>query len=311
MTKAIALLVFIWSICSQYSASTGEAPSLADEVKAFAGKRYWEDEEIAMCESAVYLLNEFCYAYVHNYQSLKIEVLERDPIIVIFRDFISKAQLSDLLVDIRKTNFTPTEIIVHEKQAPPDDNYRVTNGSWFDHEETRSFSAIFRTAKAMIPSINFDMSEQWQVLSYQRGGHFAPHSDTYGKDYVGTDDMRIQDQKHGIRFATFLLLLQRAQRGGGTVFPLLDFTVHPSPGDVLFWTSIDGDGRMTEGTIHGGCPVWEGEKLALVLWIRAKNQDLLASSLPNGSLDVKKLVRPRREFMGMTRIAGESLSSPL
>ncbi|KAK5966214.1 Fe2OG dioxygenase domain-containing protein, partial [Trichostrongylus colubriformis] len=88
----------------------------------------------------------------------------------------------------------------------------------------------------------------------------------------------------------------------GTVFPKLNVSVKPSAGDAVFWTNMDATESKAINSIHGGCAVWEGEKLAATLWIRSRHQQLLHAPLRSGRFDIEKLIHPRLEYMGVTRV---------
>lgn len=42
-------------------------------------------------------------------------------------------------------------------------NDRLANGTFISHEGTAAISKVFKKAKAMIPFVNFEYSEDWQV----------------------------------------------------------------------------------------------------------------------------------------------------
>ncbi|PIO75265.1 oxidoreductase, 2OG-Fe(II) oxygenase family protein [Teladorsagia circumcincta] len=161
-----------------------------------------------------------------------------------------------------------------------------------EHEETIAVAKMFSRVKAMLPSVNFGISEPWEVLSYKPEGHYALHYDYL--NYSSPEEWDSWRRDYGDRFATFLLMLQPATKGG------VGATVMPSSGDALFWTNMKASQEIDLDSLHGGCAVWEGEKIAAVLWIRANGQDLLRSTDQNGRMDIRKLIRPRVEYFGMT-----------
>ncbi len=61
--------------------------------------------------------------------------------------------------------------------------------------------------------------------------------------------------------------------GGATVFPLLNFSYALNPGEALLWVNSRPDGSMEKSTVHGGCPVADGEKSISVIWIRERHQE--------------------------------------
>uniref|UniRef100_A0A7I4YS00 Fe2OG dioxygenase domain-containing protein n=1 Tax=Haemonchus contortus TaxID=6289 RepID=A0A7I4YS00_HAECO len=277
---------------------------VADAMTPFLGDEYWHQDDLDLCETPG-RLNEslFCYTNIYNYQKLDVEVLSEDPILIIYRNFAPATFVADFLADARRRQFDNQLVVDHEKQEP--DSFKTSpsrrvNGTWFEHEETSGVAKMFRRVQTMLPFVNLMYSEQWQVLSYVPGGHYAPHYDLL--NYASAEQLDAYTKVNGDRFATFLLMLQPATQGGGTVFPYLGITVMPSPGDAVFWTNMNVSREKEFNSLHGGCAIWEGEKIASTLWIRAKDQDLLQSPLQNGKLDIRKLIRPRLEYMGVTPI---------
>ncbi|VDO76214.1 unnamed protein product [Heligmosomoides polygyrus] len=138
------------------------------------------------------------------------------------------------------------------------------------------------------------------ILSYHPGGHYAPHWDYLF--FKSEEQKDVLSKEMGNRFATFLFSLQSASKGGGTVFPEVGITVMPTPGDAVFFTNMHPDESLDKNSLHGACVVREGVKIAMVLWIRSKDQDLLRSPLRSGRFDINKLIRPNLYFLGKTPI---------
>ncbi|KAK6018977.1 oxidoreductase, 2OG-Fe(II) oxygenase family protein [Ostertagia ostertagi] len=265
----------------------------------FVGKEHWNEEELDLCETLGQLNESLsCYSSIINYQRIDVEVLSEDPILVVFRKFASDNYVAGFLADAKKKKYHTAEII-HPNGTYSKQTVRRAREAAFEHEETIGVAKVFRRVKAMLPSVNFEISEPWAILSYRPGGHYALHYDYL--DYSSPEEWDSWRRDYGDRFATFLLMLQPATKGGGTVFPSLGTTVMPSSGDALLWTNMNANEEVNLDSLHGGCAVWEGEKIAAVLWIRANGQDLLRSSYRNGRLDIGKLIRPRVEYFGMTR----------
>ncbi|KAK6059209.1 oxidoreductase, 2OG-Fe(II) oxygenase family protein, partial [Cooperia oncophora] len=138
-------------------------------------------------------------------------------------------------------------VVDNEKDKPgsvKEISAREANGTWLSHEETSEVAKMFRRVKAMLPSINFESSEKWQILSYYPGGHYAPHFDYI--TYTSPKQWSYWMKNYGQRMATFLLMLQPATKGGGTLFPKLRATVMPSRGDAIFWANMNATGGKVE-----------------------------------------------------------------
>ncbi|VDL82532.1 unnamed protein product [Nippostrongylus brasiliensis] len=175
---------------------------------------------------------------------------------------------------------------------------RVTNGTQVSDEYTPALRKAYRMSQSALPFVNFTSSEGWQILSYLPGGHYADHYDYIEPGGEGYDDGWLST--HQNRFATFLLVLQNAKVGGGTVFPQLETTVKANPGDAVFWLNMDAQQELVSSTIYS-CVVREGEKIVVVQWIRALDQDILKSASSGGMFDIEKLTSPDRYFYGKCR----------
>ncbi|KAK5983350.1 Proline HYdroxylase [Trichostrongylus colubriformis] len=272
---------------------------------SFVGEEHWKAKNLDLCENMGQLNDSLsCYSHIINYQWLNVEVLSEDPILIIYRDFASEKFVTDFLADARQRHLKSQEVVDRDKMeagSRKTSSSRIANGTWMAHEETIAVAKMFKRAKMMLPAIDFQDGENWQILSYFPGGHYAPHYDYL--DYKSPEQWDQWYKNSGDRFATFFLMLQPAIRGGGTVFPKLNVSVKASAGDAVFWTNMDATERKAIKSIHGGCTVWEGEKLAATLWIRSRHQQLLHAPLQSGRFDIEKLIHPRLEYMGVTRVS--------
>ena len=70
--------------------------------------------------------------------------------------------------------------------------------------------------------------------------------------------------------ATLLLYCAVADKGGATTFAAANTAVAPKALDAVFFSYYDSaTGLMDTGhTVHSGCPVLEGEKWVMTLWMR-------------------------------------------
>ncbi|VDO76212.1 unnamed protein product [Heligmosomoides polygyrus] len=265
---------------------------------SFDGEEHWTADELDQCEmhGTEYSPN-LCYAHMINYQRLNVEVLFEDPILVVFRNFASQKDVAQFLLDAKKEELSLQEVVEMNETSTTYfvSNDRLANGTFISHEGTAAISKVFKKAKAMIPFVNFEYSEDWQILSYLPGGHYRPHHDYF--EYESETPLDDYTKIHGNRFATFLLVLQNAEKGGGTVFPYLRQTVLASPGDVIFWTNMRSNKELDKNSYHGACVVRKGEKVAAVLWVREKFQDLLLYPHNAGGFDFDKLINPRLKLL--------------
>jgi len=173
----------------------------------------------------------------------------------------------------------------------------------------RSDSIITRIENrlANISMLPVSHQEDMQVLRYEPGQHYLPHSGTFVEDVshiiVSHEPSRVfladffstpveKSEANGLqRIATILMYLNGYGvdfEGGETVFPLVgespeqatwdnvsrctkgNLAVRPNKGDaVLFW-SLKPDGSEDPGSTHGSCDVTTGVKFSAPIWIRQR-----------------------------------------
>nr|XP_043627845.1 probable prolyl 4-hydroxylase 4 isoform X2 [Erigeron canadensis] len=122
--------------------------------------------------------------------------------------------------------------------------------------------------------------EDIQVLRYEHGQKYDPHFDYF------TDPVNVA--RGGHRIATVLMYLSNVEKGGETVFPSAEASRHqktskadddlsecakkgiavkPKKGDALLFFSLYPTAIPDAMSLHGGCPVLQGEKWSATKWI--------------------------------------------
>jgi prolyl 4-hydroxylase len=106
--------------------------------------------------------------------------------------------------------------------------------------------------------------EPFQVLHYDVGEQFLPHVDFFSPD---SEYSKWELTRGGERLFTFIVYLNEVGEGGETEFPRQQVTVTPAPGRAGFWCNHV-DGEVYHNSLHTAHPVKQGEKWALVIWVR-------------------------------------------
>ncbi|KAL6139679.1 hypothetical protein ACLB2K_057981 [Fragaria x ananassa] len=120
-----------------------------------------------------------------------------------------------------------------------------------------------------------------QILHYDHGQKYAPH-------YDSSSD-KADQELGGHRVATVLMYLSNVEKGGETAFPraqlmetieakdgiLYDsakkgFSEKPIKGDALLFFNLLPDATIDQNSVHGSCPVIEGEKWAATKWLHVR-----------------------------------------
>jgi prolyl 4-hydroxylase len=112
-------------------------------------------------------------------------------------------------------------------------------------------------------------AESLQVVHYGETQEYKPHFDAYD---MTTEKGQQRTAKGGQRLVTALMYLNEVEDGGGTIFPKLDLEVEARPGRMVIFHNV-GDNDLEDLTrhrhsLHGGSPVWGGQKWACNLWFR-------------------------------------------
>ncbi|ONK59707.1 uncharacterized protein A4U43_C08F9540 [Asparagus officinalis] len=125
--------------------------------------------------------------------------------------------------------------------------------------------------------------EAMQILHYENGQKYEPHFD-YFHD-------KTNQQRGGHRIATVLMYLSNVEKGGETIFPNAEgklsqpkddtwsecarkgYAVKPQKGDALLFFSLHLDATTDSISLHGSCPVIEGEKWSATKWIHVRSFD--------------------------------------
>ncbi len=110
-----------------------------------------------------------------------------------------------------------------------------------------------------------ESAEMTQAQYYDVGGEFKPHTD-YFKPY---EIEKFCTPTLGQRTWTFMVYLNRPERGGETVFTAAGLTMTPKVGRAVIWNNLLPDGSPNPGTIHHGTPVASGYKAIITKWFRA------------------------------------------
>jgi|LakMenE18May11ns_1017448.scaffolds.fasta_scaffold9950534_2 prolyl 4-hydroxylase len=222
-------------------------------------------------------------------ENVALAIAEPDPLVVPLswepRIFLIKNFLSEEECDHVMSIATPQltrSTVVDGHGGGVVDPIRNSAGMFV---RRRSDSIITRIENrlANISMLPVSHQEDMQVLRYEPGQHYLPHTDYFSTPVEKSESNGLQ------RIATILMYLNGYGvdfEGGETVFPLVgespeqatwdnvsrctkgNLAVRPNKGDaVLFW-SLKPDGSEDPGSTHGSCDVTTGVKFSAPIWMR-------------------------------------------
>lgn len=181
---------------------------------------------------------------------------------------------------------------------------RTSHNAW-DQNSPLSKKLKLRSYELLRIKYVESSSDGFQVVHYDPSQLYLPHHDYFGLEST-TKDWNFDPRNGGSnRFATVFLYLSDVEAGGETVFPQIPgdfpptdglteeyvkkrknelfpgikekqqfvdtcrtkFRVKPKRGDAILFYHQNHRGDLDVGTLHGACPVLEGEKWGANLWI--------------------------------------------
>ncbi|EMS64054.1 Prolyl 4-hydroxylase subunit alpha-2 [Triticum urartu] len=155
--------------------------------------------------------------------------------------------------------------------------YALVWGVWLVDEVVARIEERI-AAWTFLPSEN---GESIQILHYKNGEKYEPHYD-YFHD-------KNNQALGGHRIATVLMYLSNIEKGGETIFPNAEgkltqhkdetasecakngYAVKPVKGDALLFFSLHPDATTDPDSLHGSCPVIEGQKWSATKWIHVRS----------------------------------------
>jgi prolyl 4-hydroxylase len=117
--------------------------------------------------------------------------------------------------------------------------------------------------------LSLSWSEINQGQWYEPGQQYRPHPDYFP---LGTPEYERFARVGGQRTWTFMIYLNRTERGGGTQFTKINKTIMPEPGRAVCWNNLLKDGQPNAYTEHAGLPVEIGEKFIITKWFRDRGE---------------------------------------
>ncbi|KAL1503099.1 hypothetical protein AB1Y20_011162 [Prymnesium parvum] len=142
---------------------------------------------------------------------------------------------------------------------------RTSSTSWCNVPVCEKNETMLRLKARITDAVQtpWQNTEHLQLLRYEEGQFYLLHHDQNSP----------VDSAAGPRVFTFFLYLSSVAKGGETVFPRLNLTVHPRAGRALVWASVRDDDVYREDprTEHEARPVLEGVKYAANFWTHLRD----------------------------------------
>ena len=188
-----------------------------------------------------------------------------DPLVQVIDDFVTETERNHI---IRLAADKLDTALVSAVGAAQTSDGRTGSVAWVKHDHTPIVRGLVKRVSNLV-GIPVRHAESLQVVHYGETQEYKPHFDAYD---MTTEKGRQRTAKGGQRLVTALMYLNEVEDGGGTIFPKLELEVEARPGRMVIFHNV-GDHELEDLTrhrhsLHGGSPVWGGQKWACNLWFR-------------------------------------------
>ncbi|MED6184132.1 putative prolyl 4-hydroxylase 7 [Stylosanthes scabra] len=205
----------------------------------------------------------------------RVTQLSWQPRAFIYKKFLTDEECEHLIT-LAKDKLEKSMVADNESGKSIMSEVRTSSGMFLGKAQDEVVAAI----EARIAAWTFlpvENGESIQILHYENGQKYEPHF-----DYFHDKANQIMG---GHRIATVLMYLSNVEKGGETIFPNAvgkesqpkdeswsecahkGYAVKPEKGDALLFFSLHLDATTDTKSLHGSCPVIEGEKWSATKWI--------------------------------------------
>lgn len=232
-------------------------------------------------------VNVIKYAHGDSYGHVKtkhqMEVLSWEPRVFLYHNFLAKNEC-EYLINIARPHMEKSTVVDSRTGRRRESSFRTSFSAVLRRGQDNIVSRIEQriAAFAFIPE---EHGEGIQILHYAIGQKYEPHTDFFF-DQLNT-------KNGGQRIATMLMYLSDVEKGGETVFPGVKvesssvpwwnelskcgrsgLSVRPRMGDALLFWSMKPNATLDLLSLHGSCPVIQGDKWSATKWMRVNKYNI-------------------------------------
>jgi len=228
---------------------------------------------------------------------IELTTLSLQPKVFRISHFVTKEELAEIL-EVNRDKVAPSQTGFTGKEG---DRTRTSKTAW---DQTSAVSKVLLKRAFELVRMDHDnlLGDSVQVLNYQPTQYYKPHTDWFAPNSYKRSVPKINNGTN--RYLTVFVYLNDVPAGGHTVFPHStshagyggEYLTHegtvntpsyiadkdaawvcnesstalrakPVAGSAVLFYSQLADGTLDPYSLHGGCPVVEGEKWSANIWI--------------------------------------------
>lgn len=219
--------------------------------------------------------------------ALKVQVHNLfNPTLMEVHDFLTAEETDQLLEDCKKhCDMKRAEVVDMDadkegKQGTKLSHQRTNSNAFLSYSDSAIAREVLKKASVLL-QIHWSQAENMQVVHYGEGEEYQPHKDAFEPNSIRLEPQQTgaipsSGNVRGNRVATVLLYLNDVPEGGGTRFPRYGKIINPQKGKaVIFTNTYIGTQVPDPSSEHGADPVIKGEKWAVNLWFRNREDTTL------------------------------------
>ncbi|XP_050225966.1 probable prolyl 4-hydroxylase 7 [Mercurialis annua] len=228
--------------------------------------------------------------FSQTFDPSRVTQLSWTPRAFLYKGFLSDEEC-DHLIDLARDKLEKSMVADNESGKSIESQVRTSSGMFLSKAQDEIVANI-ESRIASWTLLPIENGESMQILHYEHGQKYEPHYD-YFHD-------KANQELGGHRVATVLMYLSKVEKGGETVFPNAEgkitqpkedswsdcakggYAVKPEKGDALLFFSLHLDATTDPDSLHGSCPVIEGEKWSATKWIHVRSFERSFIRLENG-----------------------------
>ncbi|XP_051140522.1 probable prolyl 4-hydroxylase 7 [Andrographis paniculata] len=243
-------------------------------------------------ESALRVKTKTSASSVH-FDPTRVTQISWKPRAFLYRRFLTDAEC-DHLINLAKDKLEKSMVADNDSGKSIESEVRTSSGMFLSKAQDEVVAGVEEKIAAWT-FLPIENGEAMQILHYEHGQKYEPHFDFFHD--------KANQELGGHRVATVLMYLSDIAQGGETVFPNSEekdrqpkgekwsdcakggYAVKPRKGDALLFFSLHPDATTDTLSLHGSCPVIEGEKWSATKWIHVRSFESKSSDPSDGDGD--------------------------
>jgi prolyl 4-hydroxylase len=199
-----------------------------------------------------------------------------NPTLVEIYDFMSREECEEIVRDIKQFGtLKDAEVVAKNPETGLDDystlsDHRTNSNCFLPYKDSHMAREFLKRA-SLVCQLHWSQAENIQAVHYNVGEEYKAHHDAFPPESTRLEGP--SKNASGNRVATVLLYLNDVEEGGSTSFPECRKTIMPEIGKaVVFSNTYIGTQVKDPQSLHSADPVIKGEKWAVNLWFRNREE---------------------------------------